>query len=135
MQTMQSMLRQVRALEKEMVARAESAGVPDIQPRILVLTRLIPDARGTSCDEPYERISGTEHAAIVRIPFHDSKCAFGATHCSSLLRGRLLCDSHHEAIMLALFPLPFPLPISAFVCPCLDEICFLTLMTLDRQPI
>jgi sucrose synthase len=66
---------QVRALEKEMVARAEAAGVPDIQPRILVLTRLIPDARGTSCDEPYERISGTEHAAIVRIPFHDSQCA------------------------------------------------------------
>ena len=57
-----------------MVARAEAAGVPDIQPRILVLTRLIPDARGTSCDEPYERISGTEHAAIVRIPFHDSQC-------------------------------------------------------------
>ena len=65
----------MRALEKEMVARAAEAGLPDIQPRIIVLTRLIPDARGTSCDEPHERISGTEHAAIVRIPFHDSQCA------------------------------------------------------------
>ena len=60
-----------------MVARAAAAGVPDIQPRIIVLTRLIPDARGTSCDEAYEHISGTEHAAIVRIPFHDSQCALG----------------------------------------------------------
>lgn len=73
--TSRTLIVQVRALEKEMMARAAVAGVPDIQPRIIVLTRLIPDARGTSCDEPYEPISGTEHAAIVRIPFHDSQCA------------------------------------------------------------
>lgn len=40
-----------------------------------VLTRLIPEACGTSCDEPYERITGTENAAIVRIPFRDERWA------------------------------------------------------------
>ncbi len=68
-----------------MVARAAEAGLPDIQPRIIVLTRLIPDARGTSCDEAHERISGTEHAAIVRIPFHDSQCAL--IHSGALFAG------------------------------------------------
>lgn len=33
------------------------------------VTRLIPDAKGTSCNQRLERVSGTEHSHILRIPF------------------------------------------------------------------
>ncbi|MGM0676949.1 MAG: sucrose synthase [Pseudomonadota bacterium] len=61
-------LDQVRALEREMHARLAEQGL-DIQPRILVVTRLIPEARGTTCDQPEEMISGTQNAKILRVPF------------------------------------------------------------------
>ncbi len=61
-------LDQVRALEHEMVRRAEEQGL-DIEPQILVITRLIPEARGTTCDQPREKIIGTRNAQIVRVPF------------------------------------------------------------------
>jgi sucrose synthase len=62
-------LDQVRALEQEMRARMVAQGV-DVEPRIVVVTRLIPDADGTTCNQPLERIQGAEHAVIVRVPFH-----------------------------------------------------------------
>lgn len=62
-------LDQVRALEQEMRARMAAQGV-DVEPRIVVVTRLIPDADGTTCNQPLERIQGAEHAVIVRVPFH-----------------------------------------------------------------
>jgi sucrose synthase len=61
-------LDQVRALENEMVQRIQSQGL-DITPRILVATRLIPDAKGTSCNQRLEKICGCEHSHILRIPF------------------------------------------------------------------
>ncbi len=61
-------LDQVRALEKEMRRRIHQQGI-DIDPRILVVTRLIPEAKGTTCDQPLEPIAGTDHAAILRVPF------------------------------------------------------------------
>ncbi|SFM47569.1 sucrose synthase [Ectothiorhodospira mobilis] len=61
-------LDQVRSLEREMHARLAEQGL-DIQPRILVVTRLIPEARGTTCDQPEEHISGTQNAKILRVPF------------------------------------------------------------------
>ncbi len=61
-------LDQVRALEKEMRRRISEQGL-DIEPQIVVVTRLIPEARGTSCDERIEHIIGTEHARILRVPF------------------------------------------------------------------
>ncbi len=61
-------LDQVRALEQEMRTRLAEQGV-DAKPRILVVTRLIPDADGTTCDQPLERIHGCEQAAILRVPF------------------------------------------------------------------
>jgi sucrose synthase len=64
-------LDQVRALEAEMRRRVEEQGI-DIEPRIVVLTRLIPEARGTACDQPREKIQGTENAWIVRVPFRDA---------------------------------------------------------------
>jgi sucrose synthase len=61
-------LDQVRALEREMRQRIRESGL-DIEPRILVLTRLIPENRGTTSNERLEHIVGTERASILRLPF------------------------------------------------------------------
>jgi len=61
-------LDQVRALEQEMHHRLADQGL-DIEPQILVVTRLIPEAEGTSCDVRIESITGTRNARILRIPF------------------------------------------------------------------
>lgn len=61
-------LDQVRALEKEMLMRIQRQGL-DVTPRILIVTRLIPDAKGTTCNQRLERILGTEHTHILRVPF------------------------------------------------------------------
>ncbi|MFQ5589762.1 MAG: sucrose synthase [Phycisphaerae bacterium] len=61
-------LDQVRALEKEMRGRLWAQGIK-IEPQILVVTRLIPEARGTTCDQRTEPIMGTQNARILRIPF------------------------------------------------------------------
>jgi sucrose synthase len=63
-------LDQVRALEQQMLRTIADQGL-DVQPQIVVLTRLIPEAEGTSCDERSESILGTEHARILRVPFRD----------------------------------------------------------------
>eukprot|EP00884_Botryococcus_braunii_P012793 jgi/Botrbrau1/21514/Bobra.174_2s0018.2 len=65
-------LDQVRALEREMLKRLEEAGL-DIAPQILVVSRLIPEAQGTTCDERIEHINGTQNAKILRVPFLDPK--------------------------------------------------------------
>ncbi len=64
-------LDQVRALEKEMRLRLDQQGI-DIEPRILAVTRLIPEADGTTCDQPREQILGTKNAQIMRVPFRDT---------------------------------------------------------------
>ncbi|KAJ6795501.1 sucrose synthase 4 [Iris pallida] len=61
-------LDQVRALESEMLLRIKKQGL-SIDPRILVVTRLIPDAKGTTCNQRLERVSGTQHTHILRVPF------------------------------------------------------------------
>jgi len=61
-------LDQVRALEQEMHRRLADQGL-DIEPQVLVLTRLIQEAEGTSCDQRLELITGTRHARILRVPF------------------------------------------------------------------
>jgi sucrose synthase len=61
-------LDQVRALEREMRHRIHEQGL-DITPQIRVLTRLIPEAEGTTCDQQREHILHTENAHIVRVPF------------------------------------------------------------------
>ncbi|KAI3514679.1 hypothetical protein L1887_13288 [Cichorium endivia] len=65
-------LDQVRALEKEMLLKLKHQGL-DIKPKILIVTRLIPDAKGTSCNQRLERVSGTEHTHILRVPFRTEK--------------------------------------------------------------
>lgn len=61
-------LDQVRALESEMRAQIRQQGL-HIKPRIVVLTRLIPEADGTTCNQRVESIMGTENAVILRVPF------------------------------------------------------------------
>jgi sucrose synthase len=65
-------LDQVRALEKEMRRRLEEQGL-DIEPRILVVTRLIPEAGHTTCNQRQEKISGTTNARILRVPFRGER--------------------------------------------------------------
>ena len=65
-------LDQVKALEHEMRDRLEEQGL-DIEPKILVVTRLIPEApHGTTCNQRLESIAGTRNAAILRVPFRGS---------------------------------------------------------------
>lgn len=61
-------LDQVRALEQEMRRRLVEQGL-DIEPQIIVVTRLIPQAEGTTCDQRIEPIAGTRKAVILRVPF------------------------------------------------------------------
>lgn len=69
-------LDQVRALEREMRERLARQGL-DIEPQIIVVTRLIPQAEGTSAGERRESINGTRSAFILRVPFRH---ADGAIH-------------------------------------------------------
>eukprot|EP00261_Vitis_vinifera_P037673 XP_019078916.1 PREDICTED: sucrose synthase 2-like [Vitis vinifera] len=50
------MLDQVRALENEMLLKIQKQGL-DVIPKILIVTRLIPDAKGTTRNQRLERIS------------------------------------------------------------------------------
>ncbi|KAI3847523.1 hypothetical protein MKX03_024514, partial [Papaver bracteatum] len=61
-------LDQVKALEGEMLKRIKQQGL-DIAPRILIVTRLLPDAVGTTCGQRLEKVFGTEHSHILRVPF------------------------------------------------------------------
>ncbi len=63
-------LDQVRALEKEMKEQIYHQGL-DIEPNIVVLTRLIPDSHGTSCNQREEQIAGTSGSVILRVPFRN----------------------------------------------------------------
>jgi len=63
-------LDQVRALEAHLEKEFELAGI-DVKPRVIVLTRLIPNAGDTSCNQAREDIVGTRNSYILRIPFHD----------------------------------------------------------------
>nr|AGM14949.1 sucrose synthase 4 [Hevea brasiliensis] len=65
-------LDQVRALETEMLHRIKQQGL-DITPRILIITRLLPDAVGTTCGQRLEKVFGTEHSDILRVPFRTEK--------------------------------------------------------------
>ncbi|XP_044506436.1 sucrose synthase 7-like isoform X2 [Mangifera indica] len=61
-------LDQVRALEEEMLLRIKRQGL-NVKPQILVVTRLIPDAKGTKCNQEIEAIDGTKYSNILRVPF------------------------------------------------------------------
>ncbi|TKY44901.1 Sucrose synthase 6 [Spatholobus suberectus] len=65
-------LDQVRALEEELLHKIELQGL-DVKPQILVVTRLIPDAEGTTCNQELEPVTNTKHSNILRVPFWTEK--------------------------------------------------------------
>ncbi|GAV70964.1 Glycos_transf_1 domain-containing protein/Sucrose_synth domain-containing protein [Cephalotus follicularis] len=65
-------LDQVRALEEEMLNRIKQQGL-DITPRILIISRLLPDAVGTTCGQRLEKVFGTQYSDILRVPFRTEK--------------------------------------------------------------
>ncbi|KAK9079867.1 hypothetical protein SSX86_001540 [Deinandra increscens subsp. villosa] len=65
-------LDQVKALEEEILLRIKQQGL-NAKPRILVVSRLIPNAQGTKCDVEMEPISNTTHSHILRVPFRTEK--------------------------------------------------------------
>jgi sucrose synthase len=65
-------LDQVRALDEAMRRAIWNQGL-DVEPNIIVLSRLIPEAEDTTCDRRLETIVGTRNARILRVPFRDAQ--------------------------------------------------------------
>jgi sucrose synthase len=63
-------LDQVRALENHLREEIRLTGLA-VEPKIIVLTRLIPDAGDTTCGQRKEKIFQTRNGWILRIPFRD----------------------------------------------------------------
>ncbi len=66
-------LDQAKSLEKQLQEDITLAGldVLEIKPKVIVLTRLIPNSEGTLCHQRLEKIHGTTNAWILRVPFRD----------------------------------------------------------------
>ncbi len=66
-------LEQARSLEAKLREEIKLAGLDilEIQPKIIILTRLIPNCEGTACNLRLEKLQGTENAWILRVPFPD----------------------------------------------------------------
>jgi sucrose synthase len=65
-------LDQVRAMEADMRRRLQEQGLNDIEPQVVVVTRLIPESEGTTSDQHLEPIAGTSNARILRVPFRNA---------------------------------------------------------------
>jgi sucrose synthase len=63
-------LDQAKALEKYLVEDVARSGL-DIEPKVLIVTRLIPDSEGTTAHERLEKVYGTNNVWILRVPFRD----------------------------------------------------------------
>ena len=63
-------LDQVKALEKILLETLKNAGL-EIMPKIIILTRLIPDSHGTPCNKRLEKVYGTKNTWILRVPFRE----------------------------------------------------------------
>lgn len=61
---------QVRALEKNLIESLKEAGI-EAKPRIIILTRLIPNAGKTSCNKRLEKVFNTKNTWILRVPFRE----------------------------------------------------------------
>lgn len=63
-------LDQARSLEKQMQDELKLTGL-DVQPKIVILTRLIPNNDGTRSDQRLEKVYATENAWILRVPLRE----------------------------------------------------------------
>ena len=65
-------LDQVKALEKGMRESLKLAGVK-AKPKIIILTRLIPNSEGTACNQRLEKVNDTKNVWILRVPFRSEE--------------------------------------------------------------
>jgi len=63
-------LDQVKALEKYLIENLKRSGL-DIMPKILIVTRLIPENNGTNSNNPKEKVHDTQNSWIIRVPFRN----------------------------------------------------------------
>ncbi|MBW4649661.1 MAG: sucrose synthase [Kastovskya adunca ATA6-11-RM4] len=66
-------LDQARSLEKQLQEDIELAGLEGlgVEPKVIILSRLIPNSDGTLCNQRLEKVHGTENAWILRVPFRE----------------------------------------------------------------
>ena len=66
-------LDQARSLEKQLQEDITLAGLDSFQvkPKVIILSRLIPNGDGTRCNERLEKVHGTDNAWILRVPFRE----------------------------------------------------------------
>ncbi|MBR8836596.1 MAG: sucrose synthase [Stigonema ocellatum SAG 48.90 = DSM 106950] len=66
-------LDQAKTLEEQLQEDAMLAGLGqlNVQPKVIILTRLIPNSDGTLCNQRLEKVHGTENAWILRVPLRE----------------------------------------------------------------
>jgi sucrose synthase len=66
-------LDQAKSLEKQLQQDTTLAGldVMEVKPKVIILTRLIPNSDGTLCNQRLEKVHGTENAWILRVPLRE----------------------------------------------------------------
>jgi sucrose synthase len=66
-------LDQAKSLEKQLQEDIHLAGLDSlgVKPKVIILTRLIPNSDGTRCHERLEKVHDTENAWILRVPFRE----------------------------------------------------------------
>lgn len=66
-------LDQAKSLEKQLQSDTTLAGldVLGVKPKVIILTRLIPNSDGTLCNQRLEKVHGTENAWILRVPLRE----------------------------------------------------------------
>jgi sucrose synthase len=66
-------LDQARNLEKQLEEDVLLAGLDglNVKPKVIILSRLIPNSDGTLCNQRLEKVHGTDNAWILRVPLRD----------------------------------------------------------------
>jgi sucrose synthase len=66
-------LDQAKTLEIQLQEDAQLAGLESlhVQPKVIILTRLIPNSDGTLCNQRLEKVHSTHNAWILRVPFRE----------------------------------------------------------------
>lgn len=66
-------LDQARSLEKQLKEDQILAGLEglNVEPKVIILSRLIHNSDGTRCNERLEKVHGTENTWILRVPFRE----------------------------------------------------------------
>ncbi|MEG4205610.1 sucrose synthase [Microcoleus sp. Pol7_A1] len=66
-------LDQAKSLEKQLQEDIHLAGLDSlgVKPKVIILTRLIPNSDGRRCNERLEKVHGTENTWILRVPFRE----------------------------------------------------------------